>query len=265
MKYKILLITGNHPRHTYFANYIHNKYGLDSIIIENKGELKINKPKKISDHDKKNFKKYFDERMKKENDYFGEYKFPKIEKNIKINSRKFTIKKVINFVKSLDVNFVIVFGSSIIPKIILKNLPKKIFNLHLGIVQKYRGSAPLFWPFIFYEPNYVGGSIHKVIKKVDAGNIVHQYQTKLKPNDKIHDVACKCVIDGAKSFVKLIKFNEVEKLKEYKQKSLGKNFKNSDFKPELLRIIYDLQKNELPKQFINGDFYSKKPKLFKQF
>lgn len=265
MKYKILLITGNHPRHTYFANYIYNKYGLDSIIIENKGELKINKPKKINDHDKKNFERYFNERIKKENDYFGEYKPLKIEKKIKINSRKFITKKAINFVKSLDVNFVIVFGSSIIPKIILKNLPKKIFNLHLGIVQKYRGSAPLFWPFIFYEPNYVGGSIHKVIKEVDAGNIVHQYQTTLKPNDRIHDVACKCVIDGAKSFVKLIKFNEVEKLKEYKQKSLGKNFKNSDFKPELLRIIYDLQKNELPKQFINRDFYSKKPKLFKQF
>ena len=94
----------------------------------------------------------------------------------------------------------------------------------------------------FFEPNYVGGSIHKIIKKVDAGNIIHQYQTKLQFNYGIHDVACKCVIDGAKSFIKLIKFNETKKLREFKQKSLGKNFKNSDFKPELLRIIYDLQK-----------------------
>ena len=86
---------------------------------------------------------------------------------------------------------------------------------------------------------------------MDARNIIHQYQTKLQFNYGIHDVACKCVIDGAKSFIKLIKFNETKKLREFKQKSLGKNFKNSDFKPELLRIIYDLQKNQLPKQFID--------------
>ena len=265
MKYKILLITGNHPRHIFFTDYIYKKYSLDSLIIENKGKLKIDMPKKINAHDKKNFEKYFSERIKKENSYFGKYKFPKIKNTIKINSKKFKRKNILNFVKDLDVNFVIVFGSSIIPEIILKNLPKKIYNLHLGIVQKYRGSAPLFWPFIFFEPNYVGGSIHKIIKKVDAGNIIHQYQTKLQFNYGIHDVACKCVIDGAKSFIKLIKFNETKKLREFKQKSLGKNFKNSDFKPELLRIIYDLQKNQLPKQFIDKKIFSNNPKLFKQF
>lgn len=265
MKYKILLITGNHPRHIFFADYIDKKYGLDSLIIENKGKLKINMPKKINKDDKKNFEKYFNERIIKENNYFGKYKFPKIKKSIKVNNKQFKNKKVINFIKNLNINYVIVFGSSIIPKIILKELPKKIYNLHLGIVQKYRGSAPLFWPFIFFEPNYVGGSIHKIIEKVDAGNIIHQYQSKLKLNDGIHDVACRCVMDGVESFVKLIKFNETKKFREYKQKSLGKNFKVSDFKPELLRIIYDLQKNKLPKLFINKSFYSKNPKLFKQF
>ena len=42
---------------------------------------------------------------------------------------------MLNFIKSLNIDFVIVFGSSIIPDKILKKLPKKIFNLHLGIVQ----------------------------------------------------------------------------------------------------------------------------------
>jgi methionyl-tRNA formyltransferase len=265
MKYKILLITGNHPRHTFFADYINENYGLEALIIENKGKIKINTPRNISQHDKKNFKKYFIQRENKENLYFGKYKFPKINNLLNINSKSFNHKKVINFLKSFKINFVIVFGSSVIPKSILRILPNKIYNLHLGIVQKYRGSAPLFWPFVFFEPNYVGGSFHKVIAKVDAGNIVHQYQTKLGLNDGIHDVACKCVIDGAKSFIKLIKYSEKNKLKEYKQIKLGKNFKNIDFKPELLRIIYDLQKNKLSSMFLNKKINPSNPVLFKQF
>ena len=265
MKYKILLITGNHPRHKYFADYINKYYGVDSLIIENKGKLKINIPKIISKHDKKNFKKYFDQREKKEKFYFGKYNFPKVKNVIKINTKCFNNKKILNFIKSIKINFVIVFGSSIIPKSILRILPSNIYNLHLGIVQKYRGSAPLFWPFIFFEPNFVGGSFHKVISKVDAGNIVHQYQTKLNVKDGIHDVACKCVIDGAISFLKLIKYSEKNKLKEFYQNKLGKNFKNSDFKPELLRIIYDLQKNKLPYLFLKNKIHPMEPNLFKQF
>ena len=265
MHYRILLITGNHPRHTYFANYIHDNYGLESLIIEEKGKLKFDIPKKIKSHDKKNFKRYFSERVNKENEYFGSYKIPNLKKTLKIKSKKFKNKNVINFIKLLNIDFVIVFGSSIIPDEILKNLPKKIFNLHLGIVQKYRGSAPLFWPFIFFEPNFVGGSIHRVIAKVDAGNIVHQYQTKLNLFDGIHDIACRCVQDGAKTFIKFIKFCEKKKIQELKQKTLGKNFKNKDFKPELLRIIYDLQKNRLAKEYLKKNISCEKPKLFKQF
>ena len=93
MKYKILLITGNHPRHIFFTDYIYKKYSLDSLIIENKGKLKIDMPKKINAHDKKNFEKYFSERIKKENSYFGKYKFPKIKNTIKINSKKFKTKR----------------------------------------------------------------------------------------------------------------------------------------------------------------------------
>ena len=260
-----MLITGNHPRHIFFANYINSNYGLKSLIIENKGQLKIDMPKNINLHDKKNFKKYFNEREEKEKEYFESYNIPNLKNILKIKTKKFENEDVKNFIKSQNIDFVIVFGSSIIPKAILKILPKKIFNLHLGIVQKYRGSAPLFWPFVFFEPNYVGGSIHRVITKVDAGNIIHQYQTKLNLSDGIHDVACRCVKDGAKSFINLIKFNEKKNLKEFKQKTLGKNFKNSDFRPELLRIIYDLQKNKLPKEFLKKKIFCDKPKLFRQF
>ena len=59
MHYKTLLITGNHPRHTYFANYLHDNYGLESLIIEEKGRLKFNIPKKIKSHDKKILKDIF--------------------------------------------------------------------------------------------------------------------------------------------------------------------------------------------------------------
>lgn len=264
MNLKILILTGNQPRHIYFAEQILKNFNVKSILIEEKGSLKIPIPRKIKKQDKANHVRYFEERFKTEKKYFGK---SKIEKNtifFKFKKNRYD-KKLIRHIKNLDINFVVVFGTSIIPKKILKLLPKEIINLHLGFIQKYRGSAPLFWPFIFFEPHNVGGTFHYVAPRVDSGNIIHQYKTNISSKDKIHDVSCKAVIDAGKHIVKLLKFRKKKKFKSLKQKKLAKNFKNSDFKPELLRIIYQLQKNKICKEYSKINKNISNIKLFKQY
>ena len=54
-----------------------------------------------------------------------------------------------------------------IKKKLLNALPKKTFNIHSGLTQKFRGYACNFWACYFLEPNNVGATLHYVIQKVD--------------------------------------------------------------------------------------------------
>ena len=129
-----------------------------------------------------------------------------------------------------------------------------------------RGAAGLFWPFYFMEPSYVGSTFHYLVDAPDAGDVLHQLVPELKKSDGIHDVACKTMQASADAMVKLLaKMARGEKLKVYPQKHSGKNFLESDFKPEHLRVIYDVFKNDMAAQYLSGKLKSKKPNLVRQF
>ena len=49
------------------------------------------------------------------------------------------------------------------------------------------------------------------------------------------------------------------------QKGSGKNFIQSDFKPEHLRLVYNLFNNDIVKHYFEGKIKSKKPHLIRQF
>ena len=84
-------------------------------------------------------------------------------------------------------------------------------------------------------------------------------------SDKIHDVACKAIIKASYDMQKIInKFINNKKLDFYEQKFSGKLFLESDFKAEHLRVNYDLYKDRMVKEYLNGNLTSKDPKLIKQ-
>jgi benzoyl-CoA reductase/2-hydroxyglutaryl-CoA dehydratase subunit BcrC/BadD/HgdB len=51
----------------------------------------------------------------------------------------------------------------------------------------------------------------------------------------------------------------------HKQKATGKNFLASDFKPEHLRVIYQVYNDDMIRQYLEGKLQSKLPKLVRQF
>ncbi len=53
--------------------------------------------------------------------------------------------------------------------------------------------------------------------------------------------------------------------KSYKQQGTGKNFLSSDFKPEHLRVIYNVFDNDVVGEYLGGNLKSKTPKLVRQF
>jgi len=262
---RILWIGGNHPRHLYFIDKIQTAFEISGAIIQNRENIIPQPPENIEEIDKKNFVKHFSNRHLAEKKFFDNTKPPNCETKI-VTSTTLNSQESLNFVKSINPDIVLIFGSDLIKNPLLSILPSQTINLHLGISPRYRGAATLFWPFFFLEPNYAGSTFHYIISEPDAGDIIHQCVPILDSGDGIHDVACKTVITSANEAIKLLDI--LEKGVQWvpnKQKGTGKNFLNSDFKPEHLRLIYNTFNDDIVNHYLQGKLNPKSPNLIRQF
>lgn len=63
------------------------------------------------------------------------------------------------------------------------NSPKMgCFNIHTSLLPKYRGAAPIQYALLHGDKD-TGVSIQKMVKKMDAGDIVHSHQVKIAPTE----------------------------------------------------------------------------------
>ena len=271
MRNNLLWIGGDHPRHIYTFNNLKNQFNVRGAIIESRtrfaNTMMPTVPKNLYGKDKDNFILHFSNRLNTEKKYFNIEKYDFGSSNfLKIRSNQINSKIVRNFVKEINPEICITFGCSILDDELIKILPKMTFNMHGGLSPNYKGTATMFWPFYFLEPNNVGVTFHLLKKNVDSGDIIHQCRPKLVKTDKIHDVACKSVIRANIDLSKLIKkFFSGKKINYHKQSLQGKTFKSSDFKPFHLRVIYNLFNDNIVKEYLEKKIRSKKIKIFNQF
>jgi methionyl-tRNA formyltransferase len=74
---------------------------------------------------------------------------------------------------ALETDYVVVFGSSYIKGWLADALiAKNAVNLHMGISPQYRGSACNFWALFDNNPQFVGATIHRLAKSLDAGSVI---------------------------------------------------------------------------------------------
>lgn len=257
----ILLITGNHPRHLYFANYLCRNYPVKGMIIQERENLIPQPPENIENVDRLNFIKHFRNRDLTEKKYFGEQKEPKCA-ILKVNRETLSGNISAEFVKKQKPDLVFIFGTNMIRDPLFSVLPKYKVNLHLGLSPWYRGDATLFWPFYFLEPNFAGSTFHLITAEPDAGNIIHQTLPALSLTDHIHDIGCKVVIKSTKDALKILKyFIQQGNFPLHLQTQTGKNFLNQDFKPEHLRVIYNLFNDDIVKNYLKGKITCRIPKI----
>ena len=81
-KLKILFIGGDHPRHLYYLNTIHQSFSVVGAVIEQR-RIGTNEkipvpPSDISEHVKVNFVKNFSNRFNAEKNFFGNPTIPTI-------------------------------------------------------------------------------------------------------------------------------------------------------------------------------------------
>ncbi len=265
---KVMLFSGSHPRH-HFIHQAILESGLDcaAVVMEREGLLP-SPPANISIQDNENFVRHFRERDIIESKFFGKTDSKEVFSNIPTffcQSDELNSIKTLNFVQSFNPDWVFIFGVDIIKDPVLKALPKNKVNLHLGLSPWYRGSATLFWPFYFLQPQFAGVTFHQIVLEADAGDIIHQSVPDIKLGDGIHDVSARAVLKAKDDLVKLISlYSEKGSWNHFAQKSSGSLFLSRHFKPEHLRVIYDLYDNDIVDYYLDNQLQSDHPFLFKQ-
>lgn len=91
--------------------------------------------------------------------------------------------KSLSPLKSFRPDVIIVAGFSIILKTPVLSLPGKgCINLHPSLLPKYRGPEPFYWVLKNQEKE-TGITIHYMVEKIDAGDIIQQASFPILPGD----------------------------------------------------------------------------------
>lgn len=85
--------------------------------------------------------------------------------------------------KSLDIDFVVVLAFAQFLGSEMLNLGKLgCFNIHTSVLPKYRGAAPIQYALLNGDTE-TGVSIQKMVKKMDAGDLVHFHTVTISPTE----------------------------------------------------------------------------------
>lgn len=275
----IIIICTDHKRNQIALKYFSkiNFVKIIKIYVVKKKEPEIPiAPKKLNIRLKKLWKLHFNKRFEAENKRFKfSIKENFDEKKVEyINDLNKILKDKNLFKKKIDLCFT--SGIPILKKEILKILPKYILNLHLGLIPHYKGSITMFWPFLLLEPQMAGTTYHLINKKVnnknlkiDTGEIIHQNKPKLRFGYSMHDVAAEAILAAMRDLKKVFLYlrQRIKKNTPVRiDKSLetrGKLFKKSDWKPEMLEIIYNTFNDKIVDMYLRKQIFGKKIKIKK--
>ena len=116
------------------------------------------------------------------------------------------------------------------------------------------------------QPQMTGMTIHELTNKLDAGDVVHQCKADLVRGDGIHDLSCRAVEKIGTELVELIKmFVDGETITKKSHKTSGKLWIGKDWRPEHLRLIYELYDDQIVDYYLDGKFLEEEPVLHRQF
>jgi folate-dependent phosphoribosylglycinamide formyltransferase PurN len=263
---KALLFCGSHLRHRAFGLAVAEKFEVCGIVSMDREEIVPTPPEGLSSHDTRNFKRHFGDRYDVEKKVFGHAAGDTLfdcAPTLRVGPTELNSTKVADFVRERNADCCVIFGSDLIKSPVFEVLPASKINVHLGLSPWYRGAATLFWPFYNLEPHWAGVTLHIISERADAGPIVATATPPLTMGDGIHDVGARAVQVAATTMLELLRtLNTRGSLKLKQQPVIGRLYLTRHFKPEHLRVIYDLYENRLVDAYLRGEIKGRPPELF---
>lgn len=110
----------------------------------------------------------------------------------------------IEALQRISPDLIIVNGTRIISKKVLKSIPCKFINMHAGITPKYRGVHGAYWALVNNDKEHCGVTVHYVDEGIDTGNIIAQSVISVTKKDNFSTYPYIQIGEGIQLFKKVI-------------------------------------------------------------
>jgi methionyl-tRNA formyltransferase len=95
-------------------------------------------------------------------------------------------------------------ASQILKRNILGVPPLGCINLHSAPLPRYQGMMPNFWTLVHSEPE-AAVTVHYMVEKLDAGDIILQRSVPIYPSDSLHDLMVRSKKVGVQALLEAVK------------------------------------------------------------
>lgn len=254
---RVILIVGNHRRHDLLAQEVTKHVQPVGCVRVVREEILPTAPEYLSEDLALLWERHFQGRSAAEARWFGDPKPGHLGKIYCTGPETLNSPQIAAFVERLDPEAVVVAGTAILRPPVLDVLPEWCVNFHMGL-PPYRGTITPFWAMYMHQPDWIGVTYHTIQQDVDAGQVIHQYTPKLQRGWGLHDVASAAYLGGAQEVGLVLEFIE-EQIKagnvptpDPKLISTGKLYYKRDWRPEMLRVIYEMYGDRMVDLFLDG-------------
>ncbi len=230
----ILVITGHDLRHRYFAHQLNHHFPLAGILRE---AVPYPEPAAETEAEREAWAWFFSRRDAYEEATLApRLTLPPCNRppERSLPAGPFHSLEILRTIESYSPDFIAVYGTSLFGNEVLDRLAGKLFNLHLGLPQRYRGSSCNFWPVYHSDLESLGATVHRVDPGIDTGPVVAQGRIQLDPEDDEQTLAGKTLILGTRLMVQTIRDWQDNRLHLVPQKEKGRLYRMREFTPRAI-------------------------------
>lgn len=237
---RIIILTGNEQRHTYFRKTLANDNRIEVLttFCESADQslaarTAANESASTIEH------QHVAARTQSEQDFFKEVTTNTTDhsKPIVIDKGAINDPEITEKIISLNPDILICYGSSLIKTELLERFSGRFINVHLGLSPYYRGSGTNVWPLINNEPNMVGATFMYIDAGIDTGRIIHQIQADIFLGDSPHSIGNRLIRKMTYTYADLVaRFDQLTD--ERQPDADGKLYKIKDFDAQACTKLY---------------------------
>ena len=259
----LVAITGDHPRHAYLVQRLAKTGLLTAWIRERREAFLPVAPAGLRPDTSRLFDLHFARREEAEEHIFGRPDMSGIRIH-DTTQEDLNGDAVVQLLRETAPRLVLSYGCHKLSAALRAAVPATFWNTHGGLSPDYRGVITHFWPSYMLEPQMTGVTLHQTTDSLDAGAVLHQSGAVLNRGDGVHMLAARTVKAYADELPELLPTALAQdQLPEgQRQKSAGKLWLSSDWRPEHLHLVYDTWGDRIVDRVLDGDIAGRDPKLF---
>lgn len=260
----IVVITGDHPRHSYLVLRL-AEAGILSGWVRERREAFVPEPAAdLSERLKDLFRLHFRRREEAEERFFGRPALPSGIDQLDVTSATLNGPATLDFLRDRAARLVLSYGCHKLSDPLMAAAGATFWNTHGGLSPQYRGVTTHFWPSYLLEPQMTGMTLHETTAALDGGAVLHQSSVQMVRGDGLHDLAARCVrgyADELPQLLALVLREGPDLPGGLPQKSTGKLWMSSDWRPEHLIPIYVHWEDRIADAVLDGTLAGRVPAL----